>query len=290
LNPNSKGAQDPRAQSFLHLVQNVLPALAASDEHPTRILVENVAGFEDSSIRQTLVSTTRSVGYTTLELLLTPLQFGVPNSRLRYYFLAKKEPLQFQDVGTRERDEIFRHIPGHGLAWSDPRLENQPSLSEPDVDHTILDYLDDLGEGYLEYAVPDKVLEKWGRLFDIVKPSTNRTCCFTRGYTQLVERAGSILQENEDLDTTAVFNEFLEAQAREDADAVKIVHPLRLRYFSPSELLRLFAFDPPRRESLESTFVWPDSTSKKSKYKLIGNSINVKVVQTLIEYLFKEPE
>ena len=129
------------------------------------------------------------------------------------------------------------------------------------------------------------------------------------GYTQLVERAGSILQESEDLDvryglpllllsvsnslhyqTSAVFNEFLEARARGDADAVTILHPLRLRYFSPSELLRLFAFDPLRSESLESTFVWPDSTSKKSKYKLIGNSINVKVVQTLIEYLFKEPD
>jgi len=199
----------------------------------------------------------------------------------------RKNHFDSKMLGLEREMKIFRHIPGHGLAWSDPRLENQPSLSEPDVDHTILDYLDDLGEGYLEYAVPDKVLEKWGRLFDIVKPSTDRTCCFTRGYTQLVERAGSILQENEDLDTTAVFNKFLEAQAREDADAVKIVHPLRLRYFSPSELLRLFAFDPPRRES---TFVWPDSTSKKSKYKLIGNSINVKVVQTLIEYLFKEPE
>jgi len=271
----------------------------------------------------------RSVGYTTLQLLLTPLQFGVPNSRLRYYFLAKKEPLQFQGVGSVSRDEICRHIPGHGLAWSDPRLENQPSLSKPDVDHTILDYLDDLGKGCLEYAVPDKVLEKWGRLFDIVKPSFDRTCCFTRGtylaysplYSALISnrrhhyrlystcresrfnlagkrRLGCALRPSVTLavsnslhyQTTAVFNAFLEARARGDADAVKILHPLRLRYFSPSELLRLFAFDPLRSESLESTFVWPDSTSKKSKYKLIGNSINVKVVQTLIEYLFKEPE
>jgi tRNA (cytosine38-C5)-methyltransferase len=123
----------------------------------------------------------RSIGYTTLELLLTPLQFGIPNSRLRYYFLAKKEPLRFQDAGNVSSDEVWRHIPGRGLAWSDPRLENQPSPSGPAVAHTILDYLDDKGEGYLEYAVPDKVLEKWGRLFDIVKPSSDRTCCFTRG-------------------------------------------------------------------------------------------------------------
>ena len=90
--------------------------------------------------------------------------------------------------------------------------------------------------------------------------------------------------------TTAVFDKFLELQAHGDADAVKILHPLRLRYFTPSELLRLFAFEPLRRESPDSSFVWPDSTSKKSKYKLIGNSINVMVVRALIEYLFTEPE
>jgi len=46
LNPDAKGAEDPRAQSFLHLVKTVLPALAEEGKHPEGILVENVAGFE----------------------------------------------------------------------------------------------------------------------------------------------------------------------------------------------------------------------------------------------------
>ena len=46
LNPQSKGASDPRAQSFLHLIQNILPEMALSQAHPSRLLVENVAGFE----------------------------------------------------------------------------------------------------------------------------------------------------------------------------------------------------------------------------------------------------
>jgi tRNA (cytosine38-C5)-methyltransferase len=46
LNPNSKGASDPRAQSFLYLIEGVLPALAERGAAPTRLLVENVAGFE----------------------------------------------------------------------------------------------------------------------------------------------------------------------------------------------------------------------------------------------------
>ena len=56
LNPDAKGAQDPRAQSFLHLIQNVLPEMAILNKHPERLLVENVAGFEvcPSSFRQFL--------------------------------------------------------------------------------------------------------------------------------------------------------------------------------------------------------------------------------------------
>jgi hypothetical protein len=46
LNPNAKGAADPRAQSFLHLMEEVLPALTQRGAAPTRLLIENVAGFE----------------------------------------------------------------------------------------------------------------------------------------------------------------------------------------------------------------------------------------------------
>ena len=50
LNPDAKGAQDPRALSFLHIINTVLPELARSDAHPRYILVENVAGFEVHSL------------------------------------------------------------------------------------------------------------------------------------------------------------------------------------------------------------------------------------------------
>jgi tRNA (cytosine38-C5)-methyltransferase len=85
------------------------------------------------------------------------------------------------------------------------------------------------------------------------------------------------------------FDKFLKAQSEGDSNSVEILRPLVLRYFSPSELLRIFAFNPPGLLSKDSkTFVWPEGISKKSKYRLIGNSVNVKVVQELIEYLFSE--
>jgi hypothetical protein len=46
LNPQAKGALDPRAASFLHLFITVLPDLVRSGSHPSHLLVENVAGFE----------------------------------------------------------------------------------------------------------------------------------------------------------------------------------------------------------------------------------------------------
>lgn len=81
-------------------------------------------------------------------------------------------------------DEVWRQIPGQKSAWSDPRLQehaNEDSSLDSSV-HEIRDYLDVPSEGNAQkFGIPDKVLEKWGRLFDIVIPSSQRTCCFTRG-------------------------------------------------------------------------------------------------------------
>ena len=84
------------------------------------------------------------------------------------------------------------------------------------------------------------------------------------------------------LQTTETFDKFLLAQACGDERAVEILHPLRLRYFSPGELLRLFGFD---NVGSGSEFRWPDGVSTKTKYRLIGNSVNVLVVTALMEHL-----
>jgi hypothetical protein len=63
---------------------------------------------------------------------------------------------------------------------------------------------------------------------------------------------------------------------------MEILRPLRLRYFSPEELLRLFCFED---AGSDSTFRWPEGVSTKTKYRLIGNSVNVLVVSALIECL-----
>lgn len=112
-----------------------------------------------------------SLGYTTFELLLNPLQFSIPNSRLRYYLLAKKDPLKFPSA---VEGRVWRHIPGKGKDWVDLR-----SLEQSEGVESLSHYLDE--DGADDVPIPDRVLQKWGRLFDIVSPSSRRSCCFTRG-------------------------------------------------------------------------------------------------------------
>lgn len=138
-----------------------------------------------SSTRDLLVTTLCRLRYSVLELLLTPLQFGIPNSRLRYYLLAKIQPLYF--ARTDDEQRVWRHIPGRGKDWEDERFacaDAAGSAAQPAV-APLSCYLDEEVDGLDRtqnpQAIPDVVLEKWGRLFDIVLPSARRTCCFTRG-------------------------------------------------------------------------------------------------------------
>lgn len=65
--------QDARTDSFLHVLENVLPNLP---NPPPTILIENVKGFELSKTRHLLVQTLRKRNYQIAEFLLQPCQFG----------------------------------------------------------------------------------------------------------------------------------------------------------------------------------------------------------------------
>ncbi|XP_071514874.1 tRNA (cytosine(38)-C(5))-methyltransferase [Panulirus ornatus] len=82
---------DARTSSFLHL----LGLLEEVPEPPDKLLLENVAGFETSLAREKLIDALRKRNYIWQEFLLSPTQLGVPNSRLRYYLLAKQKPATF---------------------------------------------------------------------------------------------------------------------------------------------------------------------------------------------------
>lgn len=93
--------EDIRTKSFLHLL-DLLPQLAHC---PSYILVENVKGFEESQTRELMIKALQKCSFHIHEYMLSPLQFGIPNSRLRYYMIARR------DAGCTEQTEISFTIP-----------------------------------------------------------------------------------------------------------------------------------------------------------------------------------
>ncbi|EEB06270.1 DNA methyltransferase [Schizosaccharomyces japonicus yFS275] len=228
-----QGHADPRAAAFLHVLE-ILPTCSYK---PKFIFIENVFGFETSWTAEKCREVLKASGYVFHEVLLSPFQIGIPNSRLRWYGLARLK-----------RDEIEN-------SWN-------PKLSFPDKAETIRpinNYLDK--EVNMEkHSVPVDILQKYGHQLDIVKPSDTHSCCFTRGYTHLVQGSGSVLQMSDHED---IKKAFLENR-----------YDLCLRYFTVREIARIMGFP--------EEFTWQASgASDKAMYRLLGNSINIHVVSAL---------
>lgn len=96
-----KDINDPRTASFIHVLE-LLPELDIEN-----ILVENVKGFESSQMRNILLKTLINNNFNYQEFILSPNQFGIPNSRMRYYCLAKRKPNSFQFYSENLVSSIF---------------------------------------------------------------------------------------------------------------------------------------------------------------------------------------
>eukprot|EP01124_Arcella_intermedia_P017793 TRINITY_DN246_c0_g2_i3.p1 TRINITY_DN246_c0_g2~~TRINITY_DN246_c0_g2_i3.p1 ORF type:complete len:361 (+),score=63.37 TRINITY_DN246_c0_g2_i3:89-1084(+) len=250
-----KDTEDPRAKSFLHLLK-LFPTLK---KPPTRILLENVRGFEMSETRKQLLST-MTPSYNYQEFLLSPTQFGLPNSRMRYFFLAKKKPEDFLDPSRN--GSVLCFIPCCKYFDSEGRpLEGIKKIEC---------YLEGDDPNLHSYLVPQRLLQKTSRVMDITKKSDSHSCCFTKAYGQYVEGTGSLLQQNLDIDLDS-----------EDSKGTDIIEKLELRFFTPREIANLHGFP------ADFTF---GSLTKKQQYQLLGNSLNCVVVGNLLQYLLQNQD
>lgn len=122
--------EDIRTKSFLHLL-SLLPRL---NNCPKYILVENVKGFEESETCMKLRETLIKCNFAYQEFLLTPLQFGIPNSRLRYYLISKRSPLKFSFANTKE---IMTSLPSSSSEETSSST-NSAHINQPALTSTIL--------------------------------------------------------------------------------------------------------------------------------------------------------
>ncbi|CAB1340814.1 unnamed protein product [Coregonus sp. 'balchen'] len=260
---------DPRTKSFLYIL-DLLPRLS---KLPRFILLENVKGFETSSARDSLVKTLKECGYNYQELMVSPTCLGMPNSRLRYFMIAKAPPGSFSFHTTSAIQEGFPHPADKvllepsspispspttttcqkddhkedegGILYKLERAQDAERKSSQNRDPSLRQiraYLEDQGEGEMEqYLLPPKTLLRYALLMDILEAA------------------------------------FKSLERLSEEEKLQQLSRLKLRYFSPREIANLMGF--PKHFNI------PKNISTKQQYRVLGNSLNVHVVARLIELL-----
>ncbi|KAA8579293.1 hypothetical protein FQN60_007083 [Etheostoma spectabile] len=195
---------DLRTKSFLYIL-DLLPRLSRL---PRFLLLENVKGFESSSARERLVKTLVECGYTFHEVMVSPTSVGMPNSRLRYFLIAKISTENF--ISSKILD-AFPHpaekdspepptvpSPPRSGTWQPEegkqggqvlyKLETTMDAQRKRIQNNdlsvrqIQDFLQPQTEVNLEdFLLPPKTLLRYALLLDIVRPTCRRSVCFTKG-------------------------------------------------------------------------------------------------------------
>ncbi|CAH9122196.1 unnamed protein product [Cuscuta epithymum] len=291
-----KGSKDARAASFLKILE-LIPDVEMS---PLFLFVENVVGFEKSDTHDKMMEILEKNQFVTQEFILSPLQFGLPYSRPRYYCLAKRKPLTFriakhdnqllwnpgalvwQDENTIVKDdqsqeywdEVLQHCQPieNFLEWkisekeceSKSRILTTNDSEMENYDDADIDHGSDFSS---QYFVPSNLVDRWGNAMDIVFPHSKRCCCFTKSYYRYVKGTGSLLATNQG--------------NTKSTTAKTSLKDLCLRYFTPREVANLHSFP--------SDFTFPQHINLRQRYALFGNSLSVGVVAPLLRYLFTDP-
>ncbi|CAK9154337.1 unnamed protein product [Ilex paraguariensis] len=221
-----KDSSDARASSFLKILELIPQTLRP----PLMLFVENVVGFETSDTHRKMVEMLEETHFLIQECILSPLQFGVPYSRPRYFCLAKRKPLSFgnpqfsmqlllgpgllygRDENTMINEGEQAHEGWDNLLQACVPIESflelknyckqgdsESGLLHANVSSDVSETLEETDEGNEsfsssnQYFVPLSLVERWGSAMDIVYPASKRCCCFTKSYYRYVKGTGSLL-------------------------------------------------------------------------------------------------
>uniref|UniRef100_A0A3Q2QB47 Uncharacterized protein n=1 Tax=Fundulus heteroclitus TaxID=8078 RepID=A0A3Q2QB47_FUNHE len=162
--------------------------------------------------RDRLVQTLMDCGYTFQEFMISPTSVGIPNSRLRYFLIAKICGCVFSHVprsplpslssvlrsdspctGQPAEEKNSAHVLYKRETPSDAQRKTNQNKN-PSVQQ-IQDFLQPQMNVDMErYLLQPKTLLRYASILDIVQPQSRRSVCFTKGYGRYVEGTGSVLQ------------------------------------------------------------------------------------------------
>uniref|UniRef100_A0A915PSP0 Uncharacterized protein n=1 Tax=Setaria digitata TaxID=48799 RepID=A0A915PSP0_9BILA len=242
-------------------LRSICCALAIMKHPPRYIILENVCGFEMSEAHHLLKETLMKSSYYFEEYIISPTEIGIPNSRPRYYLLAK---LITHCVTIPSTSQIANVWP----------TDNAANIQQKAIDA----YLCDEANQDSSLVILHKTVERFGNVMSFVAPHSLYSSCFTKSYYRYVAGTGPILlvlsdviQDN-DMNIGQLKNFVL------DDNYKNLIH-CQFRYFSWREVANLLGFP--------KTFSKPLDISEKQMYRALGNSINVSGVALLIRHLIK---
>ncbi|NWR53141.1 TRDMT methyltransferase, partial [Regulus satrapa] len=305
---------DPRTKSFLYIL-DILPRL---QKLPKYLLLENVKGFESSSARNELLQTLATCGFKYQEFLLSPTCLGIPNSRLRYFLIAKlhQEPFSFQAPGQvslfirvtflvvcvdewRRMSNSNRIIPRSGsrrftqgkncsskkslpkgaFLYKLETVEEMERKHNQDNDFSIKMLKDFLEEENEEMSQYFLPPKSLLR-YAFLLDIVKPTC---RRSTCFTKGYGHYVEGTGSVLQTAVDVQlesvFKHIDELPEEEKLMKLSTLKLRYFTPREIANLLGFP--------SEFGFPEKVTVKQCYRLLGNSLNVHVVAKLISILLE---
>ncbi|XP_048807415.1 tRNA (cytosine(38)-C(5))-methyltransferase [Lagopus muta] len=304
---------DPRTKSFLYIL-DILPRL---QKLPKYLLLENVKGFESSSARNELLRTLETCGFKYQEFLLSPTCLGIPNSRLRYFLIAKlhHEPFFFhvpgqiltrfpdQNLEELSKDEVVDEassslpsgeksllsntgsdcsskngpLPKEAFLFKLETVEEMIRKHSQDNDPSI-QMLQDFLEDENEEMSQYFLAPKSLLRYAFLLDIVKPTC---RRSTCFTKGYGHYVEGTGSVLQTAVDVQlesvFKHIENLTEEEKLMKLSTLKLRYFTPREIANLHGFPP--------EFGFPDKVSIKQCYRLLGNSLNVHVVAKLISIL-----
>lgn len=250
--------EDNRSVGFLYL----LDILAEMKNPPGYIFLENVLNFEVSRCHEKMIKVLTGRGYEIEEFLLAPTDpwIGIPNGRLRYYLTAKLVPEPKPYTGHIYKS--FEEVAG-------------PAPAEMKM-KTIGEFLCEEGNDP-KFLVPLKYFTEYKNYrHDITTPSSTRSTTFTKAYgSKHIIGTGSFLQ-----------TKHLDMEYSND-DPVALVQ-LWLRFFSPMEIAKLHGLPVEAREANKRVFRFAPNTALSQQFKLLGNSLNIKVVSFILSRLLND--
>ncbi|KAK3023901.1 hypothetical protein RJ639_044523 [Escallonia herrerae] len=266
-----KDSNDARASSFL----KILELMPQTSQPPVMLFVENVVGFETSDTHRRMAEILEKAHFVTQEFILSPLHFGVPYSRPRYFCLAKRKPLSFQNPLLNQQlirapGPLFGHNESMIVAGgNEPQGSLDESLQACEPVERFLEFkhpsngvepesswlhinvpgaLEISAIGSLEqYFVPLSLLERWGNAMDATVDASS----LSNGLLRLPQQA--------------IIVHSMDYMQRRAEDKIESLEGLRPRYFTPREVANLHSFP--------ENFNFPRHISLRQRYTIITCSM-----------------